>query len=393
MRDGRKRVAQSSARGVTHAPVSVMKGKIVEAEPSDRQQSKDKGKKVVFEKYEFPPLVYKGKEKMVETPNSKLPGKRGGVAVILPSASSSTGRPTNARNILRADAPEFVPSLAHKPSEKHLGIMQKRSVEWKGVCLTSGNLKAGHINPTSAPSVALFEEAPILRESSEGSFDPVQHQQRQRNVRRSWIDLPAVVDQDAVSRHRSHVSKSVKGRWKNTRPKIQVQNPDDSYVVKCICQAMWSQLPGASTPQNDEGGAIMRLAEALAQRPEYQEFIQQHPEHQEYVNQAAHVRSRRAAYKERERGVRARSGSSRVQGAEHVPSDEDSQAKVNKWLSNPSNEVATSLSPWPLVCKPRINHSRCSKQCQLVSGRRQTRPVKHPPHKHISRGRRHAKLS
>ena len=54
------------------------------------------GKKVVFEKSEFPPLVYKGKEKMVETPNSKLPGKRGGVAVILPSASSSTGRPTNA---------------------------------------------------------------------------------------------------------------------------------------------------------------------------------------------------------------------------------------------------------------------------------------------------------
>ena len=225
--------------------------------------------------------------------------------------------------------------------------MQKRSVEWKGVCLTSGDLKTGHINPACAPSVPLFEEAPILRESFEGSFDPVRHQRRQRNVRRSWIDLPAAVDQDAASRHRSHVSKSVKGRWKNTRPKIQVRNPDDSYVVKCICQAIRSQLPGASTSQNDEGGAIMRLAEALAQRPEYQEFIQQHPEHQEYVNQAAHVRSRRAAYKERERAIRARSGSSRVQGAEHAPSDEDSQAKVNKWLSNPSNEVATSLSPWP----------------------------------------------
>ena len=149
----------------------------------------------------------------------------------------------------------------------------------------------------------------------------MRHQRRQRNVRRSWIDLPAAVGQDAASRHRSHVSKSVKGRWKNTRPKIQVQNPDDSYVVKCICQAIRSQLPGASRSQNDEGGAIMRLAEALAQQPEYQEFIQQHPEHQEYVNQAARVHSRRAAYKERERAVRARSGSSRVQGAEHAPSD------------------------------------------------------------------------
>ena len=141
------------------------------------------------------------------------------------------------------------------------------------MCLTSGDLKTGHIDPTSAPSVPLFEEAPILRESFEGSFDPVRHQRRQRNVRRSWIDLLDAVDQDAASRHCSHVSKSVKGRWKNTRPKIQVQNPDDSYVVKCICQAIRSQLPGASTSQNDEGGAIMRLAEALALRPEYQEFI------------------------------------------------------------------------------------------------------------------------
>ena len=37
LRAARKRVAQSSARMVTHAPVSVMKGKIIEAGPSIRQ--------------------------------------------------------------------------------------------------------------------------------------------------------------------------------------------------------------------------------------------------------------------------------------------------------------------------------------------------------------------
>ena len=110
----------------------------------------DKGKTVVFEKSEFPPLVYKGKEKMVERPNRKLPGKRGDVAAILPSTSSSTGKPTNARNILRAEAPEFVPSLAHIPGGE-------RSVEWKGVYLTSGDLKIGHVDPTSALSYPLSE--------------------------------------------------------------------------------------------------------------------------------------------------------------------------------------------------------------------------------------------
>jgi hypothetical protein len=110
------------------------------------------------------------------------------------------------------------------------------------------------------------------------------------------------------------VSKFINGRGSNTRPNERVPNYDESYVIRSICQTLRSYLPGASMSQNDVGGAIMRQAEALARCPEYEEFIQQHPDHQEYVNQAARVRSRRAALKERERAVRTRSQSSRIQG-------------------------------------------------------------------------------
>jgi hypothetical protein len=164
-----------------------MKGKTVVVGESSDPQSKDKEKTVMFEKYEFPPLVYKGKEKMVDEPDCKLPRERGDIMAILPSASSSTGRPANARNILRADAPEFVPSLAYKPSGEHSKAMHKRSLEWKGVCLTAHDRKTGHTNPTSAISHPLSEEAPMVRESFEGSFDPVRHQRRQNNARRSWV--------------------------------------------------------------------------------------------------------------------------------------------------------------------------------------------------------------
>ena len=106
MRAARKNAAQGSAKSVVtdvvanSTPVSALKGKSVEMGQSSREPSKDKGKTVVFEKSEFPPLVYNGKEKIVEKPCHKLPGKRGNAAVMLPPASSSTGRPTNGRNIL-----------------------------------------------------------------------------------------------------------------------------------------------------------------------------------------------------------------------------------------------------------------------------------------------------
>ncbi|KQJ82153.1 hypothetical protein BRADI_5g06799v3 [Brachypodium distachyon] len=264
--------ASATQQAAKTTPISVMKRNVAEVGQSSHQQPKDKGRSVAFNKSEFPPLVCKGKEKMVEKSTCKQLGKRGDVAAILPFASSSTGRPTNARNILRADAPEFIPSLVHKPTLS---------------------------NPLS-------EDAPVMRGSCEGSFDLVRHQRRQRNARRSQADLPAAVDQAAANRQRSHVSKSVKGRWEDTRPRMRVQNHDDS-----------SHLPGASTSRNDVGGAIMRQAEALAKRPEYKEFIQRHPE-----------RRKRAAYKERERAVRARPESSRTQGAYTASSSQNSARQV-----------------------------------------------------------------
>jgi hypothetical protein len=136
MRAARKDAAHAVAKGVvgyatvTSTQVPCEKGKDVEVGRPAHQQSKGKGKTMVFEKSEFPPLVSKGKEKMVEKPNYKLPGKRGDVTAILPPASSSTGRATNARNILRADAPEFVPSLVHKPSGKCSEAAHDCCLEW-----------------------------------------------------------------------------------------------------------------------------------------------------------------------------------------------------------------------------------------------------------------------
>jgi hypothetical protein len=45
---------------------------------------------------------------------------------------------------------------------------------------------------------------------------------------------------------------------------MQVQNQDEAYLIESICQTLRSFLPGASTSQNDEGGTIMRQADALA---------------------------------------------------------------------------------------------------------------------------------
>ncbi|KQK12555.1 hypothetical protein BRADI_1g04506v3 [Brachypodium distachyon] len=311
-----------------------MKRNVAEVGQSSHQQSKDKGRSVAFNKSEFPPLVCKGKEKMVEKSTCKQLGKRGDVEAILPFASSSTGRPTNARNILRADAPEFIPSLVHKPSGECSKAMEKHSLGWKGVCLTARDRQTGHVNPTSALSNPLSEDAPVMRGSCEGSFDLVRHQRRQRNARRSRANLPAAVDQAAANRQRSHVSKSVKGRWEDTRPRMRVQNHDDSYVAP----------PGASTSRNDVGGAIMRQAEALAKRPEYEEFIQRHPERRKYVNQTSRVRSRRAAYKERERAVRARSESSRTQGAYTASSSENTCKKASNNMFEVFNALPVGIT-------------------------------------------------
>ena len=139
MRAARKKVAQSSAKRVathahaTSAPVSDMKRNFAEVGQSSRQHPKYKGKTVVFDKSEFPPLISKGKEKMVEKPIYKLPRERGNVAIILPSALSSTKKPAHARNVLRADAPEFVPSLVNKPGGECLATKKECCLEWKGV--------------------------------------------------------------------------------------------------------------------------------------------------------------------------------------------------------------------------------------------------------------------
>lgn len=97
------------------AAASILKGQAMEMGESSRQQPKSKAKAVTFNKSEFPPIMYKGKGKMIAKPHEQQPKNTGGAMVISPYASCSVERVTPVQSKLRADAREFIPLLVNNP--------------------------------------------------------------------------------------------------------------------------------------------------------------------------------------------------------------------------------------------------------------------------------------
>uniref|UniRef100_A0ACD5ZUC0 Uncharacterized protein n=1 Tax=Avena sativa TaxID=4498 RepID=A0ACD5ZUC0_AVESA len=198
---------------------------------------------------------------------------------------------------LRIDAPEFFPTYT-EPSNK-------RSLMWRGVCLSPDDIRTCHVDPTATISDPLSSSVPMPRTSREGSFDPVHHRCRRQRARQAWVDILAPIDSNQARRQRKELTYPIRKRDGNANARIRGRPHTDFYTMmtRNICQTLKDMLPGHSMSADDVGGNIMRRAHALTKWPEYEEFVNEEHKRREYVTQAGRASARRASLKIREMAI------------------------------------------------------------------------------------------
>ncbi|KAG8052446.1 hypothetical protein GUJ93_ZPchr0001g31890 [Zizania palustris] len=130
----------------------------------------------------------------------------------------------------------------------------------------------------------------------------------------------------------------------------------NAFLERSIYQTLRELLPGVSTSDNSVGGAIMRRAEALANCPEYQEFIEQDPRWKVYIKQDANVHAKREDYKRRELSMQTKSTCSAIQGSSPPFPSHDQRVIIKKTVPSTSKNTTITLLPWP-VRKGALNKS------------------------------------
>ncbi|TVU40415.1 hypothetical protein EJB05_13879, partial [Eragrostis curvula] len=250
--------------------------------------------------------------------NMALSRNKGKAPMVESNASSSEGESCPTMTRLRADAPEFIPS----PVDNSDDMQSEHELRWQGVYLSYDDIKKGHVNPFAAISDPISSEVMVPQQSAQSPTSAKHRQRHRRNARQSWAQLPAAIgDPIMVKSQREFIVETILAQHEKNHRDLRKAAHQALQVSleNTICQDLRSLLPGVSPSDDTIGGEIMRRAEALAKRPEYQEFVNKNPRREIYAKQAANVRAKRDEYKLREMALPVSSMCSRIEGP-NVPS-------------------------------------------------------------------------
>ena len=224
---------------------------------------------------------------------------------------SSTESDSSTKSQLRAEAPEFIPTLVYNPSDD----LPKRELRWQGIHLSLNDIKRGHVDPAATLSDPISSEVAPSWPYVQDSVSPKQHRRRQRKILQACANFNNAID-SMTNAQRAYVCDSILAQQSREYRRIQnaARQAFQASIERTICQDLRSLLPGASTSSDNIEGEIMRRAEILAKLPEHQEFIKKNLKRGRYAKQAANVRARRASLRQREMAIPTNSTSSWVRG-------------------------------------------------------------------------------
>jgi hypothetical protein len=160
-----------------------------------------------------------------------------------------------------------------------------------------------------------------------------------------------VADDSALNNtHRAFIVNNVLATNEVSRRRIKTaaKQAINASLERTICRDLRKLLPGESTSLDNADGEVMRRAKVFAEWPEYQEFLKKNPQREKYAKQAANVRARRAAYKQRELAISTNSMSSKVQDMGVVSPSHTSSMPKKKVRTTPSTSAAKTLAPFPI---------------------------------------------
>ena len=179
---GSKRAGKNAIASdfVTSVPTSYVEGNVLGVGSLSHEQFKCQEKAIMWEKYGIPPLPYKGKKKTMD----KLHFEKhvNGGNVILPSSLFPHGRAEKMQNKVPFDCRKSFLALVDESNGECSEAVHKFPFECKKVYPNYDVYEKGHVNPTSALSNPLSSSTPIACDFTNGSFDPVCHQHRERVV-------------------------------------------------------------------------------------------------------------------------------------------------------------------------------------------------------------------
>jgi len=247
------------------------------------------------------------------------------VEIMMVESTSSSESDSSTKSRLRAEAPEFIPTMVCNPSYDQ----PKHELRWQGIHLSLNDIKRGYVDPAATLSDPISSEVALSRPSAQASVSPKRHRQEQHNILKSWDDFSNELD-SMTDAQRAHVCDSLLAQQKREYHRIRnaARQAFQASIERTICQDLRKLLPGVSASSDNIEGEIMRRAETLAKSPEYQEFIKKDSRRKKYAKQAANVRAKRASLKERELAIPTNSTSSRVQGETSSTPTGDTQNEI-----------------------------------------------------------------
>ena len=235
----------------------------------------------------------------------------GKVMMVESNSSSSESDSHPKRTRLRVEAPEFIPTLVHNPSnEPH-----KHELQWQGIHLSLNDIRRGHVDSAATLSDPISSEVEPSWPSIQDSMSPKRQRRRQRNIHDAWVNFNNSID-SMTNAQCAYVVDSILAR--QSREYHRIQNATRQAFLASMERTIWqdlrSMLPRASTSADNMEGEIMRHSEALAKLPKYHEFIKKDSQRGKYAKQAANVRARHTSLNQRELAIPTSSMSSRVKG-------------------------------------------------------------------------------
>ena len=139
-----------------------------------------------------------------------------GKALAIEYSMSSTESDSSTKSQLRAEAPEFIPTLVYNPSDD----LPKRELRWQGIHLSLNDIKRGHVDPAATLSDPISSEVAPSWPSVQDSVSPKRHRRRQRKILQAWANFNNAID-SMTNAQRAYVCDSILAQQSREYRRIQ----------------------------------------------------------------------------------------------------------------------------------------------------------------------------